>query len=940
MRRNGRIEKCFRKLNSESRLALHAKRLRKSLKKIASKVLLALLLTQALGSAFWSTKSFPSIVPNYSSGQGAKDVLIINDPHKYAFFGWFWASQMNVTGWELLNRTILWASSYTLPNETRIEFFSANPFESGLVFDWLVTSGYEPNNIVEHDASEAETLPPEYYNSSDLVIYWETYGFDSTSIVNSTIPFVTVSAMQTDEMGIGTGNTTMYSYNSTFHVVNNNYYPTDVYPLGPLHFESEIEFEATEATEEAKVLIKAEVESVCDHVDISMMQEVMVQPGGAANLSFTINVPDSPLADSVREAFFANASALEPEAEYTVPEDRAVEDTAEAEEGVKDITLPGDLSDGNGKCDIRDVAFIAAIFGVILGYGNYSAELDVNWDGKVDIYDVATAAKNFGKTRETTGNLYVIGYYNGTAVNCTEVYFQGPEGSPHINISASGHVWYNLLPGSYTVYGTYETIETSANAIVQAENVTYAQLDFGEAPPPPPQTSFESVRMLFDEGIIMEQLILLGFDINLTDSRIIPWGPNNETTVLMEAYSPSLAQPIAHPIWQITIAPQGENATEIAAEFTFSKIQYMKQLLQSLYGDQYYASSWQMRIELPPASELLNGPELEGLTWTIDFGGGTYMEANITAVGQSIIANETLFVTEQNITASEEYLAEAFATYKMFNITYTDFTPPPLTQPETCELEDDWSKTWTRSISPGSYVKTWSYGPLKATVKATPVLTAEWYVGWKKKWTWSGLKLKWFKTYIKVTPSIKVEASVTATATYSKTWSHTFWTWSRRFTFWVGPVPVWANLKLKVTGSVTISASGKVSVSTWAKAQAWFKGGVKWEGGWSTIWEHGWGASYSPPAVSGTASITVTPEAKCRVVFLFYDVAGPFVEAIPYAPISIKYYTYQANTWSISLKFKIVAGVTFSGWLRKIIKLSSYSRTLADWTLKSWSGTW
>jgi len=237
-------------------------------------------------------------------------------------------------------------------------------------------------------------------------------------------------------------------------------------------------------------------------------------------------------------------------------------------------------------------------------------------------------------------------------------------------------------------------------------------------------------------------------------------------------------------------------------------------------------------------------------------------------------------------------------------------------------------------------VKTWSYGPLKATVKATPVLTAEWYVGWKKKWTWSGLKLKWFKTYIKVTPSIKVEASVTATATYSKTWSHTFWTWSRRFTFWVGPVPVWANLKLKVTGSVTISASGKVSVSTWAKAQAWFKGGVKWEGGWSTIWEHGWGASYSPPAVSGTASITVTPEAKCRVVFLFYDVAGPFVEAIPYAPISIKYYTYQANTWSISLKFKIVAGVTFSGWLRKIIKLSSYSRTLADWTLKSWSGTW
>ncbi len=93
-------------------------------------------------------------------------------------------------------------------------------------------------------------------------------------------------------------------------------------------------------------------------------------------------------------------------------------------------------------------------------------------------------------------------------------------------------------------------------------------------------------------------------------------------------------------------------------------------------------------------------------------------------------------------------------------------------------------------------------------------------------------------------------------------------------------------------------------------------------------------------AISGSASITVTPKATGRLSFILYETVGPFVEVMLYAPFAFTYVLSDVNTYSIRLKLRISAGMTFSGWLRRILGLGSYSRTLADWTLASWSGTW
>ncbi|MFX0185896.1 MAG: hypothetical protein ACFE95_22660, partial [Candidatus Hodarchaeota archaeon] len=780
-------------------------------------ILIAILLNSSMISIFFTTvpvsdAQFPTM-SEISSGSTSKDVLIISDSHKYAYFGWYKATPFSITIWELLNQTVLWASSYIQPNETKVVFFrEPSDTDAVEVYNWLINAGYKSENILLHPSIDAESLSSDYYYDRDLVIYWNSiYGYNSTNIVNSKVPFITVSAMQTDEMGIGSGTLTMSDINDTFHIVNNDYYPTNSYSLGPLLFDDSYPFRATEASADGKVLIKAEVESDTTQIEMSMIQNITILPGsdGSANMNFTITIPESPLADILREAFFANTSSLEKNVEYDVPNQILVSEKINLEKDVKDVSLQGDVSNDDGQVDGDDLEFIANNLGYTLGDDEWNPNLDLNWDGKIDMKDIAIAAHNYGKTANNTGSLFVAGYYNGISVNCTNVYYRGPEGSPKVNISESGYIWYNILPGSYTIFGAYNGIENSTSVVIEPEKLNYAQINFGGLLPPSTQRT-APVKESFHQGITMEQLLLLGFDTSVIQSKIMPWTANNGTKVSIVANSLHLASYTTLPNWQIDIGPMEENAALLAADFVFTKIEYMMLMLQSLPGDQIYKFNWQMGIELPSGSTLLDLSKLNGLNWTIDFGGGSFMQANVTVNSGRVVIDEIMVVAEQNITANETYLATAFAEYKVFSINYT-YTPPPSGGGSGSQInmqvnkpEGDWSKTWTYTIAPRIPQKTWSLGPLAVTLRATPILTTQWYLGWERTWAFG--KLKWFETWMKITPSITVEASVSVTARYTKTWSYTFATWSTRFSFWAGSVLVWANLKLQVTGSIRVDA--------------------------------------------------------------------------------------------------------------------------------------
>ena len=914
--------------------------------KLKSALVILLIFASSIAGVYMTTDlAHPSLSRNstVASLEDEKAVVIINDPDKYAFFGLYSPTGFALEMLNLLNRTIQWATSHMSPEEVNIVFYyDPGDSHAEFVYSWLIDGGYLPANINNQTAANVEEFGPEYYLYTDLVIYWSTTDYESTNVINSYIPFITVSVVQAEEMGIGNGILTANGAKDTFYIVNNGYYPTENYPLTELLLDDSYSFHATKATSRGKVLVTSQVESVTTKIDTSTMQNITIHEDGSASMSFTITIPESPLSDMLREAFFENPLSLQKDVEYDVPETIPIKVASNIEDTVKDTSLLGDVSNYNGQVDLEDLDMISDNIGVSVGDAGWNPNLDLNEDGKVDMRDLAIAAHNYGKTDNNTGSLFISGYYNGELVNLTEVYYRGPEGSIKINVSASGYVWYHLLPGSYTVYGTFNGTEKSTSTVVTAGQVTYAQLDYGGIAAPPQQDS-APVRQSLYEGVSMEQLTLLGFDVSIYDSKTIPWGTNNETIVTLLASTPQLANFTGGTDWQIRVGPIDENATSSAAEFIFTKIQYMMLMLQSIPGNQIYTAHWQIAFNLPSGSVLQDQTKLENLNWTVDFGEGTVMQANVTVAAGGVIIDELLNVTEGNITASEAYLSAALGTYRMFSINYTYTAPLLLTNLQRTEIERDWSKTWSYRIAPSAFTKTISVGPASVTLKASPTLNVDWFMGWERKWSKGSYRLQWFESWMKITPTIRVDASAGVSVDYTFTREYVLWTFSTRFTFWAGAVLVWANLKLTVSVGVELDANGQFSISTWTQASAWYKAGVRWENGWSTIWQSGRDATYGRPTISASAGVTVTPYAKCRLAFLLYDAGGPFVEAVAYAPISLQISAGQSGisgTWAISLRLQVNVGVTLAGWIGKMLKISEYSKTVADFNLLSWNGTW
>jgi len=61
------------------------------------------------------------------------------------------------------------------------------------------------------------------------------------------------------------------------------------------------------------------------------------------------------------------------------------------------VYLPGDMN-FDGKVDIKDIAIAALAFGSYPGHPGWNPLADTNGDNKVDIKDIAFIASNFGKT--------------------------------------------------------------------------------------------------------------------------------------------------------------------------------------------------------------------------------------------------------------------------------------------------------------------------------------------------------------------------------------------------------------------------------------------------------------------------------------------------------------------------------------------------------------
>jgi squalene-hopene/tetraprenyl-beta-curcumene cyclase len=483
-----------------------------------------------------------------------------------------------------------------------------------------------------------------------------------------------------------------------------------------------------------------------------------------------------------------------------------------------------------------------------------------------------------------------------------------------------------------------EKVPIPENAILTSttkigENVEFKELNTTETLVP--------VREKFYDAICQENDISLGLDTKILNSYVVPYGNDGGCRIYLEGCaSPrflNITESEDNDTWVIGFGQA--NSTTLAG-YLIAKIAFIKILMEKLPGAQTYKSSSSIKINIPDNATLLNYDELAGLNWFVDLGGGSYLEASFSV--EAMTLNETLYVTEQDITISAPELCKVLNDYKLFKVKYalSHRTNVDLTKAN-YKVDDDFS--WSDSITLLEYTATEKvtdngfYAELTAYFK----LGLSWYIGWDPTVPIPYLyPLKWFEAWIKPEAFTNITVMAGVMTQYSLERSWTLFEKDFTYTVWIGTFPVVTDVNINVSAGLEVSISGKLSITTGAKAFGWLKAGVRWDSGsgWQKVYEKGFQIDYVEPSIKFEAHAEIKPSLTSRIAVLFYDVAGPFVEFVLYALGSVGMISSTIE-FHIKVGLDVNAGVTFHEYLKKLLRLEDWSWPLLEIVFKEWIWT-
>jgi len=457
------------------------------------------------------------------------------------------------------------------------------------------------------------------------------------------------------------------------------------------------------------------------------------------------------------------------------------------------------------------------------------------------------------------------------------------------------------------------------------------------------------VREGFYESIVKEQLLSLGLRTTIIDSGIVPKGSENECRVMMCAVGSfeifNVTSTDSNETWEVGVGPLD---TSGITGLVLTRLMFTQMMLGSVPGEQVYQNRWHTAIRLPTGAVILNQDSLSGLNWAIDFGGGTLLNASASLdEAAAVLVDEDIVVTKGNVTATPEYLSNALSNYKTFKIRYslprndtmpTESKQGPVNTNWSFDLKTDWVQFPNMTL-PFRYVD--SKGDLNMMLTLSPKFKVEEYVGWQFLYDWNFpfVHLDKFWAQMNFSTSIEITFEANASITlYENSWN--IYYWKMTYPFYYG-VPGWIDLVFTIDANLVIQ--GNMSFVAQAVINGELDTGVKWDhtNGWSKIDARSASANVTSSAWQLAIGISVTPSISFRIEFLFYSVAGPFVEFKPYLTLEEKTVLPDGTIfWGISVDFRIDVGVKFAGWLKAILGLGEWNWTLLDLNLGYCNGSW
>ncbi len=473
------------------------------------------------------------------------------------------------------------------------------------------------------------------------------------------------------------------------------------------------------------------------------------------------------------------------------------------------------------------------------------------------------------------------------------------------------------------------------------------------------------IREQFYRALSQEYDSSLGLDTIVVNSSMVPIGDFGEFRIYVDIMAfPQVSSCLPGNSGETWILGLGPADPARFAEYVFTQVTFLKMLLQQLPGEQVYKNAWSVRISLPDDDNgaLLNCDELSALSWLVDLGGGNYLEASTRMeTRDSLTLNETMIVTEQNMTMPIEDLGYAFEGYKSFMIKYsTSWVEDGEIRGSTLDyqiLQESVgaSVSAAAASATGSITSSngfsWSYSLKFPTLSKSGDSRNEDELPW---WPPDGAPEDSYLTY---------EASLDLVATFSVQWDPTFpvfgldyfrssirleaearldveagicgWTYSEEFkifevpvtklTFFIGPVPVYVDLTLGAKACLDIEFTVGPKISAGCTAIGWIEYGVEYSenGGLTFIDQRGMTGEFIPPTLTSADEIVaeVTPSIPIDLWAKFYAIAGPDLVFEPYITAIFSYSVItQKLTIEVTIGLKISFVFRLDDNLKKLLK--------------------
>ncbi|NIM13113.1 MAG: hypothetical protein GTO45_13435 [Candidatus Aminicenantes bacterium] len=387
-------------------------------------------------------------------------------------------------------------------------------------------------------------------------------------------------------------------------------------------------------------------------------------------------------------------------------------------------------------------------------------------------------------------------------------------------------------------------------------------------------------------------------------------------------------------------------------EYVLNSRLFESAFLRSVKGEQTLVSREETVWQLPAGAKIINGEELEGQNWRVDFGGESSMQANlevdeenrmITLVEQIVVSENA---PEHLLAKDNAFLIGNLREYGSFVIQYEtgdsssqgEPVPEPAPSVEALDLASSWS--WGLNVDK-TFFYVFTYHPSQqVTVKVTPSIKLSFDLGatikWAWRWYWSGWRLRctldYFETTLRLKPAVGANISISGNAAVDAVWDETVGKKSRSFTFWVGCLPVLIVLEADLSLNASCNLEGTIEIVT--------GGGVTLDTGITCRYKNGWDANshfyLTRHFDKFEASAGIEAKARAEVPFTvsayIYYVAGPFAQLNPYIEASSKAEvttTGQTGThYNLHGGFEVNGGAKVAGWLEGLLgNLGQYTRT-------------